>query len=613
MATNRPQNRDEPEAQPADHRGAPGWWQRLTSPQWAARLVIAAGIISLISAFTRPDRERLRVLLTSMPRSIPITATAAAAATGLLLLVVAHGLSRGRQRSWWAAVCLLLAAVGLHLLKGLDVEEAAVCLLIAIPLLAGRRQFSTATQPRSGRVTLAATCLVIVAGSGIGWGLLSLAQRRQLHPTSSSERLVHAMTGLFGAQGPVRFHREVDQTRFSTALLVLGVVGIATVIGFALRPAGVSQSITPAHAVRLRGLIGAHGADDCLAMSALDADRCVVFSAGGAAAISYRVTDGVCLASGNPIGDPAEWASAINAWTQQARHYGWIPAAVATDQAGRAAFAQAGLNSMEMGDEAILTPAQFNLDDPGLAAVRSAVEAVDAAGYRITCARVRDIGVGTAAATLSTARTWRGGEYQRGLESVAHDASAARDPATSEPTATQAGAPSPRQGDDHEAQLRAVLVRALDDSGRLRGMAQFAAWGSTGVCLNLLRCHPQAAAGTDQAMLAALLATAPELRIDQVSLNVAAVRGVFDRGQRLGAGPVMRARRAVLLWWTRHWQIEALQHCASRLRPQWRPRYLCYAATSDLGAIAVAALRTQAGTGGSRWRPVRSRGAGRSG
>lgn len=55
---------------------------------------------------------------------------------------------------------------------------------------------------------------------------------------------------------------------------------------------------------------------------------------------------------------------------------------VAADETGRAAFAQAGLSSMEMGDEAILIPAQFSLDDPGLAAVSSAVQAVAEAGYR---------------------------------------------------------------------------------------------------------------------------------------------------------------------------------------------------------------------------------------
>ncbi len=601
MATDGPQDRQAPGAGSADHRRGPAWWTRLTSPQWVARLVVAAGILSLISAFTRPDRERLRLLLTAMPRSIPIAATAATAAAGLLLLVVAYGLSRGRQRSWWAAVCLLLGAVGLHVLKGLDLEEAAVCLAVTIPLLAGRRHFATPAQPRSGRVTLAVTCLTIVCGSGIGWALLSLAQRRQQHPTSSAGRLIHAMAGLFGAQGPVRFHREADQSRFSTALLVLGVVGIATVIGFALRPASVSQPITPAHAARLRGLISAHGGCDSLASSALAADRCVVFSAGGGAAISYHIAAGVCLANGNPVGDPREWASAINGWVQQARHSGWIPAVVAADETGRAAFAQAGLSSMEMGDEAILIPAQFRLDDPGLAAVSSAVQAVAEAGYRISCGRVRDVGTGEAAATLAMARSWRGGEYQRGFEPVANDPAARGTKRGKQRAANEQGA-NEQGAAQREAEAAGVLVRALDDAGRLRGMAHFAAWGPDGVCLNLLRCDAQAHPGTAQAMLAALLTAAPELGLDRVSLNVAAVRGVFDRGQRLGAGPVMRARRAVLLWWTRHWQIEALQHCASRLRPQWRPRYLCYAATSDLGAIAVAALRTQAGTGGSRWR-----------
>ncbi|MEV0635758.1 hypothetical protein AB0I77_12450 [Streptomyces sp. NPDC050619] len=43
--------------------------------------------------------------------------------------------------------------------------------------------------------------------------------------------------------------------------------------------------------------------------------------------------------------------------------------------------------------------------------------------------------------------------------------------------------------------------------------------------------------------LAPVLRRADEIRITQVSLNFARSRSVFDRGARLGAGPVLRPRR----------------------------------------------------------------------
>ena len=62
-----------------------------------------------------------------------------------------------------------------------------------------------------------------------------------------------------------------------------------------------------------------------------------------------------------------------------------------------------------------------------------------------------------------------------------------------------------------------------------------------------------------------------------VSLNFAVFRSVFERGARLGAGPVLRLWRSLLTFFSRWWQIESLYRANAKYRP-------------DLGA-ALRALR----------------------
>ena len=59
--------------------------------------------------------------------------------------------------------------------------------------------------------------------------------------------------------------------------------------------------------------------NDSLAYFALRDDKSLIFDPAGTAAIAYRVVAGVSLASGDPLGDPAEWPGAINAWLAEAR------------------------------------------------------------------------------------------------------------------------------------------------------------------------------------------------------------------------------------------------------------------------------------------------------
>src|ERR1700759_3094516 len=95
------------------------------TPRVAAGLAFAAGVIGLVSAATPEWHGRLRLVREYLSTSTPAVADGLGVATPFGLLLLARGLARRRHRAWQAAVVILGVSAVLHVLKGLDVEEAA--------------------------------------------------------------------------------------------------------------------------------------------------------------------------------------------------------------------------------------------------------------------------------------------------------------------------------------------------------------------------------------------------------------------------------------------------------------------------------------------------------
>jgi lysyl-tRNA synthetase class 2 len=75
-------------------------------------------------------------------------------------------------------------------------------------------------------------------------------------------------------------------------------------------------------------------------------------------------------------------------------------------------------------------------------------------------------------------------------------------------------------------------------------------------------------------------------------------RSVFERGARLGAGPVLRLWRSLLSFFSRWWQIESLYRANAKYRPIWEPRFLLFEKSADLLRIGLASARAEGFLGG---------------
>jgi len=87
---------------------------------------------------------------------------------------------------------------------------------------------------------------------------------------------------------------------------------------------------------------------------------------------------------------------------------------------------------------------------------------------------------------------------------------------------------------------------------------------------------------------------ADALGVKRISLNFAVFRAALERGERIGAGPVLRIWRRFLIFISRWFQIESLYTFNAKFCPVWEPRFCVFPGPGDAVRVGVAALEAEA-------------------
>ncbi|MEU4148450.1 phosphatidylglycerol lysyltransferase domain-containing protein [Streptomyces parvulus] len=531
-------------------------------------LDIAAGV------FPRFRHSRMHALAEVLPGSFGPFAAALSLSAGVLLLLLAHGLKRRKRRAWRAAVALLplgaLAQFGYrHSVLGVLISVALLA-----PLLRHRDQFAALPDPRSRWRALANFVLMGAGSLALGLLVVNAHPHRMIGSPSLADRLTHVLYGLFGVEGPVHYAGNTSWT-VAFSLGALGLLTAVTTIYLAFRPEHPAARLTEEDEVRLRALLARHGGRDSLGHFALRRDKAVVFSPSGKAAVTYRVVSGVMLASGDPIGDVEAWPGAIERFMDEARAHSWTPAVMGCSETGGEVWTrETGLDALELGDEAVVDVADFSLAGRAMRNVRQMVKRIERAGYETRVRRVADLPDAELDRVRRAADAWRGTDTERGFSMALG-----------------------RVGDPADGDCLIATAHKQDAEpgayGDLKAVLHFVPWGIDGVSLDLMRRDRAADPGMNELLIVAALQAAPRLGIARVSLNFAMFRAALARGEKIGAGPVLRAWRGLLIFLSRWFQIESLYKFNAKFRPRWEPRFVVYRASSDLPRIGWAAMQAE--------------------
>ncbi|MFP3988764.1 phosphatidylglycerol lysyltransferase domain-containing protein [Streptomyces sp. E11-3] len=544
-------------------------------PSLVATACTVVGLLDIAAgAIPRFRHSRMHAVAEVLPGALGPFAAALSISAGVLLLLLGHGLRRGKRRAWRAAVVLLPVGALAQLLYRNSVVGTLISLLLLALLLRHRREFAALPDPRSRWYALANFVLMGTGSISLGTVIVSSHPAKVVGDPSIAEYLSHVLFGLVGVEGPVEYVGRTSTT-VAYSLGALGLLTAITTIYLAFRPEHPAARLTEGDEARLRELLDRHGARDSLGHFALRRDKGVVFSPSGKAAVCYRVVSGVMLASGDPIGDVEAWPGAIERFMDEAKLHSWTPAVMGCSETGGEVWTrETGLDALELGDEAVVDVADFSLSGRAMRNVRQMVKRIERHGYETRVRRVADLGDTELARVQRAAADWRGTDTERGFSMALG-----------------------RIGDAADGACLIATAHKQDEEpgpyGDLKAVLHFVPWGTDGVSLDLMRRDRAADPGMNELLIVAALQAAPKLGVNRVSLNFAMFRSTLARGEKLGAGPVLRCWRGLLVFLSRWFQIESLYKFNAKFRPRWEPRFIIFRNTRDLPRIGIAAMRAE--------------------
>ena len=372
-----------PPVEVAEHPGIVTWpvagdvtAVRRRTRRIAAAAIAFAGVINVASAVTLPLASRLSALNRFAVIEVPEAAAALVALAGIGLILLSRGVRRGQRFAWTLASALLLVSAAGNVVKGLDIEEALISLIVVSFLMLHRDDFTAPSNPSSFRRAVSALFLgVSVAIIG---GTIGVALR---HPKLSLNEIVGAvgerLVGIRSIGLPSRMDHLV-----SPALLAVG-IGIALAFGWMLfRPAVAARasSFRPMSRDRARFLVERYGADS-LSYFALREDK--EWFGFRDTLVAYRVHNGIALVSPDPIGPVGQRAEAWSAFREFADEHGWPVAVMGASGEWLPVYRASGMHDLYIGDEAVVDVRRFSLDGKQNKSLRQSVGRVEKSGFSV--------------------------------------------------------------------------------------------------------------------------------------------------------------------------------------------------------------------------------------
>ena len=541
-------------------------WPRAADPLAAARrhrrvaasAIAAAGVLDVVSAFTAPLRSRLHLLLRLVPLAIPEAAAALVGLTGMALVLLAGGVRRGQRRAWSIAVTLLAASSVLHVTKGIDLEEAVVSGVVALYLFRHRQHFRAQAEPSSLRRGLLAAVVGTAATTAVATTAVELAGGPA--PTMR-DALVAVGQRLVWLNGVSLPDRPLDD--FLTPALAGAGLGLLLFTGWTLlRPVVARHRQTDADLQRAREVVRAHGRDT-LAYFALREDKQFFFW--GSGLVAYAVYGGVCLVSPDPIGPPAQRERLWAEFRRFADDHSWTVTVLGAGEEWLPIYRDTGMQTLYVGDEAVVDCQRFNLDGGRNKALRQAVNRVARNGYRVDFHDPASIDAELRRSLTEVMTKSRRGDVERGFSMTLG-----------------------RVFDSEDRDL--LLAVCWGPDGHPVAFCQYVpAPGVNGYSLDLMRrddgSHPN---GVTDFVVVETIRHLRERGMSGLGLNFATMRAVVagESGDGLG----QRAQRWFLRQMSDSMQIESLWRFTAKYDPDWQPRYAVYDGPEHVlpGAIAVA-------------------------
>jgi len=539
-------------------------------PIWIGRLTLFLGILNVAANVFRNFQPVANRLNSYAPLLVNSTAFSTALFTSLILILVARGLARRKRRAWNMTIIILVLNVTAELFRiHIHFIQLIVNLSLVVILVIFRKEFYAVSDPTTKRQPFVIFFRILFLTIFSGIFLIYFRHGNQLIGNPNFiDVLQTVLRGLVGVSGPIEFTSTTVSHTVDNTLGALGIFTIILPLWLYFRRVRPITTTTSEDLEQIKELIKHDTDQDSLGYFATRKDKSVVWTQNKKAGIAYRVQGGVMLASGDPFGEFSLWPDAINEFLKIAREHAWTPGVMGcSDRGGEVWVEHAEMIAIDIGDEAIIKVSEFTLEGRPMANVRQMINRIARKGYTTTTAKWADVDSETKNRLRKLAQEWRYGVAERGF-SMSMD----------------------RFGEDEDHNT-CITIAYL--GGEIKGLLYFVPWTTDGLSLDRMQRERGTDAGVNELMIADTVAWSKTNGITHISLNFAAFRSLFERADKISAGPITRGTRNLIRFFSNFFQVESLYRFNAKFQPEWETRYVLYPRATDLPKVAWAALRAE--------------------
>jgi lysyl-tRNA synthetase class 2 len=539
-------------------------------PTIIGRLTYIVGVFDILANIFRPFKLPAKRIDGYLPIFINSTAFATAVFTGLALIILARGLTRKKRRARNLAIIILAINLASELFRFHyhPIQQVSAVGLIVL-LIVFRKQFYAISDPTTKFAPLRAFVYSSLVMLVFGLVIIYFRHGDQIVGDSSFGNVfLTVIEGMVGVTGPIEFASERISDTVGVALAAFGVFTLIVPLWLFVRPIKPEPKMTEEELQLVKTLVMRDEDQDSLGYFATRRDKSIIWSDNKKAGIAYRVQNGVMLASGDPFGEYSLWGETIEKFLAYASLHAWTPAVMgASDLGGEVWVEKANMLAVDIGDEAIINVSDFTLEGRPMGNVRHMVNRVTKAGYSTYSSRFGDLTPQVQEQIRALTKRWRYGTAERGF-SMAMD----------------------RFGEEIDSD---ALITVAQIAGEVKGILYFVPWGKNKISLDRMQRERGVDSGLNELMIAQTVAYARENGMTHISLNFAAFRSLFERADKISAGPITRTTRNLIRFASNWFRIESLYRFNAKFQPEWRTRYVLYPKASDLLRVGYSALRAE--------------------
>ena len=548
-------------------------------PIWIGRVTFLVGLFDILANVSRRFRTPVHKLNHVLPVFLNGTALATAIFTGLLLMILARGLSRRKRRAWVLALIILFVNLGTELFRT-NHHPLQIGLSLGSIALLGifHKSFYAKSDPSTKMQPLIGFGIAVVVLFLASLLLLKFRSNYEIIGSPSYKNIfIFIVEGFIGITGPIKFTSERSSDLIAFTLGTFGVFTLIVPLWLYFRRVKPIPKMSDEDMDQVRKLIRHDLEQDSLGYFATRRDKSVVWASNRKAGIAYRVQGGVMLASGDPFGEYSLWPEAIAEFIKIADEHAWTPAVMGcSDRGGEVWVEHAGMIAIDIGDEAIIDVKDFTLEGRPMANVRQMVNRIKRKGYSCTTHKWSELEDSTRNELRTLAHAWRYGVAERGF-SMSMD----------------------RFGEDFDPDTY-ITIAWLNNE--IKGLLYYVPWTTNGLSLDRMQRERGTDPGVNELMIVETVEYARQNNLAHVSLNFAAFRSLFERADKISAGPITRGMRNLIRFSSNFFQVESLYRFNAKFQPGWETRYVLYPRAADLPKVGWAALRAEKFISGFRSR-----------